>query len=269
MYRPDITGASCRLCGAPLPSRGLRRTCAQCGSVHFYPLYGLSRTIVLGAVGLFFLLVGLTVLLLAVSFMRGLDREAALAQQPSLRSSAEVAASPPKRTVMLEGRVSERNKPVYQQLVAYERDVDKGQPASSKRGRGSPNWMSDGRETPELLLELSDGSLRLASSICDLDGNLHILYAQEEGKSRRYQGLQAGDQVLVFGQVAAVRGEPVVSPSKIFVGNRAQLIADAGNDRIGVLACGAVLLVIWMGLGTILMRILWRHGESLGLESRR
>jgi hypothetical protein len=61
----------------------------------------------------------------------------------------------------------------------------------------------------------------------------------------------------------------VLSASKIFVGNRAQFIADAGSNRIGVLACGAVLLVIWTGLGTILMRFLWRHGESLGLENRR
>ena len=268
MHQPDITGPACRLCGAPLPSRGWRRTCAQCGSTHIYPLYGFSRNIVVGAMGLFFLMVGLTVALLAVSFSVGLGREAELAREPALRSVAEVAAAPPKQTVLLEGRISASNPPVYQQLVAYERDVDTGKGPSS-RGRRTPSWMDDGQRTPKLLLDMSDGPLRLDSDIYLLSGNLHVLYATEEGKPRRYSGLQAGDAVLVFVRVATVRGDPVVSPSKIFVGSRAEFIAGASSGRSVSAVCGVVFVGLWAGLGLFLVRMLWRHAESLGLQFRR
>lgn len=264
-YRPDLTGPRCRLCGAPLPSRGWRRNCGSCGSVHIYLLYGLGRNALVGAVGGFFLLVAAALVLAALFFSRSIDRETAMARQGSLRSAAELAGA--SGSVLVEGRVSASNPLLHQQLVAYTREVE--EPSFNSKGRRRSTWRRDGEQRPALLIELSDGSVRLTDGYYVIDGRLHVLSAKEQGVSRRYTGLQAGDPVLVFGRVVLDNGEPRLSSSKVFAGSRTEFVADARGDRSGLAFCGSIFLGLWTALGFFLVFMLWRNAEALGLHVRR
>jgi hypothetical protein len=135
--------------------------------------------------------------------------------------------------VLVEGRISERNRQARGALVAYiherlERDTD-----------GDREWEVYGTEAPALLVELSDGRIQVAR-------NYDVMNPprSERQGDHRYRGFGYGDQVLVVG--TAVRGVelPEIQAEFVSGGTQASYVEGQRTGAIIVLIMGGVFAVV-------------------------
>jgi hypothetical protein len=122
---------------------------------------------------------------------------------PSL-SAAAVAAGPPGREGLLEGRISERNPTYFRSFVAYVRYEYRGQDKD-----GADQWVEDERVTPALWLDVPGGRVQLENNTYSLQGDLIRWQAEpllrwdsfsQEG-TKSYRGIERGNSVLAVGTV--------------------------------------------------------------------
>ena len=115
-----------------------------------------------------------------------------------------LANSPPGRTGLIEGRISERNPTQFRLFVAYVRYEYQGEDDD-----GDSQWVEDERVTPPLLLDLPGGRVQLENSDYDLQGDL-IEWLSEpnltwdrlnrEG-TKSYRGFERGNPILAVGAI--------------------------------------------------------------------
>jgi hypothetical protein len=139
---------------------------------------------------------------------------------PSIRA---VAPNLIGQKVLVEGSISPENpvNPQGQVAFAYYRRQKRGYEMTSK-------W------TPPLLVQLPGGVARIENhaSPADADYRLENLTVQQIDRLSRMGGLVRGDQVLVIGRVVSGPGGAYLDAADIFLGDRADYIAERGRLRL-------------------------------------
>jgi hypothetical protein len=157
-------------------------------------------------------------------------------------SAAALSDSAAGREALVEGRLSERNRPGEHGLLVYARE--------ELRGRGDDEaWVEAERFAPRLLVELPDGLAEVLSEGALLQSPPR---AVEEASSVRVVGFGPGDPVVVVGRVADGPEGSVLAAELIAGGTRADYLAGLGAQRHVLLWIGgpfALLGLIFGGLG--------------------
>lgn len=141
-------------------------------------------------------------------------------------SLAELFHISPDTSIRLTARVSDQNPALEENLVAYI-----GEEFQGLNEDGSPYWGSFETATPPLLLELGDGCVEVRNNdygltvkVTERSINGHVqgrpMYVPQEDTvswnefqglgTRRYCGLEAGDEVTVSGTIADYGDDTVV-----------------------------------------------------------
>jgi hypothetical protein len=178
------------------------------------------------------LMFGFVAVMLIVSG-RDAAREAELVSQLSPLSATVLEDSPPGRTALIEGRISERNQQRFREFVVYVREEYRGSDDD-----GDPEWYEDERVTPPLLVELTDGRVQIENADYRLeqppvtwqeDSALRWNGISGEG-TKRYTGFVAGDPVTAMGTVVQGREGRALNAEWLYGGSRADYIADKESD---------------------------------------
>ena len=185
----------------------------------------IARMFLLGF-GLIFIVAGVA---MATIGARQASAEADRATRLAPLSVAALDDSPPGREALVEGRVSARNRALFQGFVAYVREEYRGSDDDHK-----DKWSEDERRTPRLLIDLAGGAVALADDRYDLDNPPHAW--QEPGAltwngfagegTKRYRGFQAGDIVMVIGTLAPGREGMLLRAERVYGGTRSAYIAE-------------------------------------------
>lgn len=251
----------CSVCSGRLQPGGERQVCADCSSLALGPRPHFDRRAAVAMALVWTALLEFAVLVLFNASIGRHVRALSLAWRGEHTSAAALALRPPQSDVLLEGRVSDKNRPLFQGLVAYRLAVAPNDSRAQLRFGQLAGWDRELDHGGELRIDLSDGPARTIrpreSSGLVLGGRLHILYVQSGLQARRYTGIRAGDPVLVFGALDADARGPFVRAERILVGDRAVFIKD-WLDMFGARACcGALLLVLCPLVGLYVVRRLW------------
>ena len=184
----------------------------------------IARAFLLG-IGLIFIAVGVA---LATVGARQASAEADRAERLLPLSAAALDDGRPGREVLVEGRVSARNRALFQGFVAYVREEYRGSDDDHK-----DKWSEDERRTPPLLIDLAGGVVTLADDQYDLDSPPHAW--QEPGAltwngftgegTKRYRGFQAGDPAMAIGTLVLGREGVELRAERLYGGTRADYIA--------------------------------------------
>lgn len=189
-------------------------------------------------VGLIFAIVGL---FLALGASAGERREAARAERLLPLGAVAFDETAPGREVLVEGRVSDRNRAQFRGYKAYIREEYRGSDDENR-----PKWVEDERITPPLLLAVDDGLITLNNQDYRPEAWPQVWQESEslswngfsgEG-TKRYRGLNAGDTVTAIGAVTRGPEGPALQAEVVFSGDRAAYIA-AQHD--------AATVSFWMG----------------------
>jgi hypothetical protein len=184
-------------------------------------------------------------------------REAtAVEQLPAFASLTALRQANPSGQVGLEGKISENNQIFTQRFVAYIREVYEGEECrrDDDGNRDCESvWRENGRETPPLWLDLSDGRVRVVND------DYHLQYPttwqdQErliDYQTQRYMGLEIGSPVFVKGQLTP-NGETSDFQAEFVAGvDRAGYLAGQRQEAMGLFLFGG----IFGGVGLILLVI--------------
>lgn len=175
--------------------------------------------------GVIFLAVGVGMATLGTRQARA---EAERAERLAPLGAAALDDSQPGREVLVEGRVSARNRALFRDFVAYLREEYRGSDDNNR-----DKWVEDERHTPPLLIELSGGTVALADDQYRLDNPAHTW--QEPGArswngftgegTKRYRGFAAGDPVMAIGVLVRGREGLDLRAEWLYGGTRADYIA--------------------------------------------
>ncbi|MBM3130221.1 MAG: hypothetical protein FJ009_16550 [Chloroflexi bacterium] len=153
---------------------------------------------------------------------------------------AVLGNTPRGETVLIEGRVSERN-PIKLDAHGFIAYLREGRAIVDSKGTSSPgNWSVRERVTPPLLIELSGGRALIANDDYALE-NGHVIENQPAAFARysdtRYVGIAAGEPVIAVGVVIARGAQPEIKADFIARGTRESY---AASQR----SAGTMFLVI-------------------------
>jgi hypothetical protein len=125
--------------------------------------------------------------------------------------------------VLVEGSISPRNPVNSQGLVAF-----------AYYTRGKRGYELKSKWTPPLLVHLPGGVARIENhaSPADAGYDLDNLKGQQIDSRSRIGGLVHGDQVLVIGRVVSGPGGAYLDAWEIFLGDRADYLAERGKKRL-------------------------------------
>ena len=174
-------------------------------------------------------------------------------------SAAMLADSAPGREVLLEGRISSHNTKVYRDFVAYVREEYRD---DTLDGTSNQHWVEAARDTPPLLVTLTDGEARIVNSDYALQSTAITV---EEAKPTftkgavQSRGFVAGSPVLALGTVGA---DGTVHAEFIYAGTRAAYIDDMNRVATRSLPIGVAFLlvcVVCAGVGVWQLRRFWRE----------
>ncbi|GAB4191852.1 MAG: hypothetical protein OHK0022_05720 [Roseiflexaceae bacterium] len=214
-------------------------------------------------------LIAFGLLIIAIGMFAGLlgphinNANALRAERLMPQTSAELSRSAHGSQVLIEGRISQQNPVQFQDFVAYTREEYQ---SSSNSGRNN-SWVYDGKQTPPLLIDLPDGSISLGDSLYTLDNPPHVWY--EPGRrfwnpltgegSKRYNGLRAGDPVVVIGRLEHNDTGMELDTHTVYVGTRASYISDRRSMATSAQSTGGFLMMVgaaFAGAGA------WRAARS-------
>jgi hypothetical protein len=208
--------------------------------------------------GLIFLGVGVWV---GVIGPQDLNREIARVEQLDLVSAAGLSDRAPGTELLVEGVVSDRNRVIFRDMVAYESQEYRGED-----DEGDPVWADDVFDTPPLRIDLADGPAQIANADYTLS-SLPISFQESEKLSwslfsgngtKRYRGLRHGDAVLAIGSVVAGSEGAAIQAKQIALGTRASYLASE-RDRAAAMPWTsipfAVIGIVMVGFGIWLTRM--------------
>ncbi|NJP06926.1 MAG: hypothetical protein HC837_15565 [Chloroflexaceae bacterium] len=214
------------------------------------------------AIGAIFALVG--GIFLWVSFTAGDDANR-LTMLPLL-TAVSLEDSRPEREVLVEGSISHRTQPRYQNLVAY--TYAERQSYRDSDGERRYRWVTLETQTPPLDIETSSGRIRIelaARSDYELYNPTMTL---QEG-DYRYQGFQAGDRVVIQGITHQGPEGIILDASVVAGGDRDAYITSQQAEAhslfwfsLGFVTLGLVLIL----LGLVLW---WRFASFRRTEKSR
>lgn len=225
-------------------------------------------SLILSLVGGIFLLTGFGLLAIGRSEAQAIEQASG---QVVLRSAAQLGQTPPGATVMLEGKIAERNPLLGQDFIAYVRSQYRGErcvtPTPDNDNFDDPPrcesiWVEEKRETPLLWLDLSGGRIQLANTDYPLQ-NPPVTWQSTAGlvkdQTLRYEGFKIGNPVFIQGMVATGGDNPTLKANFLFGGD-SQAYFDYQRSSNSILfllgsiftAVGAIVLVVmgvilWIG----------------------
>ncbi|HMO60356.1 MAG TPA: hypothetical protein PKC19_23635, partial [Roseiflexaceae bacterium] len=150
----------------------------------------------------------------------------------------------------IDGRISDRSAPHYQQLVAYTREEYRGSDEDDD-GNTTQRWVEDLRHTPLVLVEAGRGLVEIRAGY-ELRSPPHTLQDDEvlfwngltgEG-TRRYRGFIAGDAVFAIGRTVAGPEGAQIEAEFRYGGARAGYIAEQRRTAAATPWIGALFGVI-------------------------
>jgi hypothetical protein len=206
--------------------------------------------------GLVFLAIGIV---LATVAARQAGAEATRAERLRPLTIAALDDSQPGREALVEGRVSDRNPALFQQLVAYVREEYRGRDDDDRE-----RWEEDERRTPPLLIDVADGVVPLANDSYTLDSPPHtwpesltsLVWNGLTGEgTKRYRGLRAGDGALAIGTLVAGPEGLELQAERVYGGTRSSYIAERQQTALWMPRIGAIFGVI--GAALALVGIWW------------
>jgi hypothetical protein len=173
---------------------------------------------------------GLGIALVVPDMMR---EEANRIEQMKPATAAAVATASSGQEVLVEGRISERNRHARGALVAYtherlERDSD-----------GDREWVTYSTEAPPLLIELPDGRIQVARNY-----SVKNPPRSEREGDHRYRGFGYSDQVLVVGTAARGVELPEIQADFVSGGTQASYVEGQRTGATIVLIMGGVFAVV-------------------------
>lgn len=179
------------------------------------------------------------------------------AERLAPRNVAQLARATPGDTLLVEGRVSERNPAQFRDFVAYVREEYRGDDED-----GDAQWVQDEAVTPPLILELTDDSVLLDGgysieaprTVWQETQTLRWNGFSGEG-TKRYRGVRAGDTLMVIGVVARGAEMPQLRPEVVYGGTRDQYIAAQQSAAAFLPWLGAIFAIVGIVLGGIGVRM--------------
>ena len=199
--------------------------------------------------GLVFLAIGIVMATVAA---QQAGAEATRAERLRPLTLAALDDSQPGREALIEGRISDRNPALFQQLVAYVREEYRGRDDNDRE-----KWEEDERRTPPLLIDVTDGAVPLANDSYALDSPPHtwpesqssLVWNGFTGQgTKRYRGLQAGDPALAIGTLVAGSEGLELQAERVYGGTRSSYIAERRQTALWMPRIGAIFGVIGAAL---------------------
>lgn len=177
---------------------------------------------------------------LLVSFTS--SRNAQRAEGLPVLSKVTLTDSRPGREVIVEGRISDLMQPLYEDLVAYERQV-----YESDDDDGS--WVTKEHKAPVLFVETSDGRIQLETNADTSDYDLlnppQTMYADSD---QRYVGFAPQDGIMALGTVQEGLEGPILDAEFIYGGTRAAYISEQRFASTLFFWIGIIFTIITLGL---------------------
>lgn len=111
-------------------------------------------------------------------------------------------------------------------------------------------WFPESKTAPSLTLETEGGDFSILPDY-SFGGSLHTI----EAGRQRFQGLQIGDEVIVYGKLSSNRDRVIVDASYLFVGNYTDLRMQS-FPYLKIMLSGIALIA-----GLVILALLWRAGH--------
>lgn len=228
-------------------------------------------TLLLLGMGLLFVAVAVFVGLVGVPYARG---EAARLEQLRPLSAAALEDLPAGAEVLVEGAVSPRNRPVFRDFVAYEREeLDV---STDSDGDRKQTWRSAGGEWPPLILE-AGGAVTVAGGGYNIARGHATWYdeatlgfgGQERDGSVRYHGLVAGGALTAVGTVVAGREGNELAATTVFGGTRDEFLASQRGSVTFLMVFAAIFGAVGLILDTVGVVLLVRYPPGPARRGRR
>jgi hypothetical protein len=140
--------------------------------------------------------------------------------------------------------ISPNNVSTMQGFVAYQSQ------RSEIDIRDQQIWVFESSNSPALNLDMQGGSFQILPDY-QFGGTLHT----SESPNKRFQGLQVGDEVLVYGKLFSSRDRIIVEASYLFAGDYSDLRAKSIHNP-QIMRNGIALLI-----GCVTFFILWQKGH--------
>ncbi|MFN8453202.1 MAG: hypothetical protein U0401_00785 [Anaerolineae bacterium] len=210
-------------------------------------------TLLLGSIGLLFLLVGVGLLGWGRSQAQAIEQASS---GPMVRSAAELSQSSPGAVIMLEGKIAERNPLLERELVAYVSSQYRGErcltPTPDNDNFDDPPqcqsiWVEANRETPPLWLDLSGGRVQLANSDYGLQHPSMIWESTEElikDETLRYAGFKINDPVFIRGTLTGGAAGPTLKADFVFGGDSEAYFEAQRSSNSVLFLLGAIFSVV-------------------------
>lgn len=172
--------------------------------------------------------------------------------------------SPLGREVVIEGRISDRNRVRFREFVAYVSEEYQGDDDD-----GDPKWRVDERVTPPLLLDLPDGRVQIENQDYTLESTpvtwqdsptLRWNRARNEG-TKRYRGFAVGNPAMAIGVVVEGQEGRALAASLLYGGTQADYVADRRSaaalfPKIGMGIAGIGVVIIGIGVWLVVRRLI-------------
>jgi hypothetical protein len=199
---------------------------------------------ILSGVGLVLLAGGAITL---VGFTHTLDADRARVEALTPLDATALRQFEAGRDVLLEGRISASQAPIFRDFVAYERQ-EREQVVDAL----AKEWSWRDRKTPALMIDLPGGTVRIRESyFVQAPAQEWLDPRVVNRRETRYVGLVPGEAVLVLGRAAG--GD--VDAHLVAPGSRATYLRRVASGRTvarwlggGLTAVGSLLLLVATGL---------------------
>jgi hypothetical protein len=207
--------------------------------------------------GVIFIVIGVVI---GVVNPREMYAEIARIEQLDAVSAAGLADRTPGSALLIEGVVSDRNKVVFRDMVAYASQEYHGEDDD-----GDQVWADDVFDTPPLRIDLPDGAVQIANADYALT-SLPFSYQDSEKLSwslfrgegtKRYQALRHGDAVLSIGTVVIGNEGAALQAEQIAIGTRSSYLASQRDSAASMPWAGipfGVFGIIMLGFAVWMMR---------------
>jgi hypothetical protein len=162
---------------------------------------------------------------------------AARAERLPVMTITDLRSRPERTDVLIEGVLSSDNTVFDRGLVAFHHE---------RYRKMYDLWEEQEVRRPELLVNLTDGPVRLAAGTYALDNPTQ----QPEDPLDRYSGFAAGDTVLAIGRMLEKGDTMTLRADVLYGGNREEYISDQRQHHIinrwlapVLISCGIILIV--------------------------
>lgn len=206
--------------------------------------------LILMAAGVIFLIGGVSV---GIFMTRAARQAAERATRLSPATVRDIERSAIGAEALVEGVIDARNPTRVRNFVAYVREEYRGIDTTNNR----EEWKEDERWTPPLLVQVTDGAVRIANDTYRIEeppvqwqesDRLEWNGFSGEG-TKRYRGFEAGNSVTTLGRIVDSLEGRAIEAEFIFGGTRSQYIA----YQRATMSIAPIAGLIAGGIGTVMI----------------